>query len=139
MVRNITGYGQGKGPYISFHDGSSSDIISPFAPVMETSPIVVCVVIFVILPATWIGFQGTGSWAGYMSGADRLVLDSHPYLCFVDQDTSPLSEQVARPCTAWAKAFNTSMDAYGITVAGEWSLSFNDCAFLYHLLRWGPL
>ena len=49
MVRNITGYGQGKGPYISFHDGSSSDIISPFAPVMETSPIVVCVVIFVIL------------------------------------------------------------------------------------------
>ena len=48
MVRNITGYGQGKGPYISFHDGSSSDIISRFVAVIETSPIALCVVIFVI-------------------------------------------------------------------------------------------
>ena len=64
-----------------------------------------------------------------MRGADRLVLDSHPYFCFGPQDTSPLSEQVDRPCAAWAETYNTSMNAYGITVAGEWSLSFNDCAF----------
>jgi len=82
-----------------------------------------------------IGFQGIGEWAGYMSGADRMILDSHPYLCFTDQDPSPLSEQVDKPCKAWAKAFNTSLDAYGVTVAGEWSLSFNDCAFCYYSFR----
>lgn len=76
------------------------------------------------------GFRGTGNWGGFMPGADRLVLDSHPYLCFVDQDVSPLSEQTDRPCQAWAQSFNDSLDAYGVTVAGEWAMSFNDCEWL---------
>lgn len=93
-----------------------------------------------LLVGTRIGFKGTGNWAGYMKGADRLILDSHPYLCFIDQDTSPLSEQVDRPCQTWGKAFNTSLDAYGITIAGEWALSFNDCAFHWSFVfKWsGP-
>ncbi|KAF8322656.1 glycoside hydrolase [Clavulina sp. PMI_390] len=91
-IRNVTGVGAGKGPYIAFHDG----------------------------------FQGTAAWAGYMEGADRLALDSHPYLCFTDQDTDPLSAQTKRPC-AWGGSFNNSQSAYGVTVAGEWALSFNDC------------
>lgn len=93
MIRNITGNGAGKGPYISFHDG----------------------------------FQGTSHWAGYMPGADRLILDSHPYLCFVDQDTDPLSAQLKKPCGAWGQSFNGSLSNFGITIAGEWALSFNDC------------
>lgn len=73
------------------------------------------------------GFQGTSSWAGYMRGADRLVLDSHPYLCFVDQDTSPITAQTKKPCNAWGASFNSSLENYGVTVAGEWALSFTDC------------
>lgn len=69
-----------------------------------------------------------------MSGADRLVLDSHPYLCFVDQDISPLSAQVNRPCQAWGASFNNSLSGFGVTVAGEWALSFNDCKPLCFVL-----
>lgn len=73
------------------------------------------------------GFQGVSHWGGFMAGADRLVLDSHPYLCFVDQDTDPLSAQTQKPCGAWGAGFNNSLDTYGVTIAGEWAMSFNDC------------
>ncbi|KAF8322657.1 glycoside hydrolase [Clavulina sp. PMI_390] len=72
-------------------------------------------------------FLNPVGWQGYMEGADRLVLDSHPYLCFANQVLSPLSEQLARPCQAWGASFNQSQNAFGVTVAGEWALSFNDC------------
>ena len=93
MIRNITGYGAGKGAYISIHDA----------------------------------FVGIQSWSGYMRGADRLILDSHPYFCFADPDPSPLAQQVRKPCKAWAQSFNESMINFGITIAGEWSLGFIDC------------
>lgn len=28
------------------------------------------------------GFRGTTQWAGYLPGADRLILDQHPYFAF---------------------------------------------------------
>lgn len=74
-----------------------------------------------------------------MKGADRLALDSHPYLCFVDQDTRPLAQQVNKPCSAWGSAFNSSLGEFGVTVAGEWALSFNDCAYLGLSLVWPEL
>jgi glucan 1,3-beta-glucosidase len=133
MVRNITGYGEGHGPYISFHDGSSSDMlfrICSLRTCRASSLTTRCLYfLFPLLAATHIGFKGTGAWDGFMKGADRLILDSHPYLCFIPQDTSPLSQQVDRPCQTWGKSFNSSLDTYGITIAGEWALSFNDCAF----------
>jgi len=73
------------------------------------------------------GFQGPGTWGDYMRGADRLALDSHPYLCFVAPDARPLSQQATKPCLSWGSSFNASQLNFGITLAGEWSLSFNDC------------
>lgn len=62
-----------------------------------------------------------------MPGADRITLDSHPYLCFSTQSSSPLSSFIDTPCTAWSDAVNTSTTAFGLTVAGEWSVASNDC------------
>ena len=73
------------------------------------------------------GFLGPGAWSGYMRGADRLILDSHPYFCFVQPDPTPLAQQADKPCKAWAQSFNQSIVNFGVTIAGEWSLGFNDC------------
>lgn len=73
-------------------------------------------------------FSGNlSNWAGVLSGADRMVLDSHPYLAFTDTNDDPWSEQIGKPCTQWATMFNTSGTAFGPTFAGEWSVGINDC------------
>ncbi|KAG8737386.1 hypothetical protein FRC10_008264 [Ceratobasidium sp. 414] len=95
MIRNITGIGEGNGPWLSVHDG----------------------------------FQGISQWADFMPGSDRVALDSHPYFSFSDQDTSAVTAQTKKPCTAWGKSFNGSMSSYGMTIAGEFSNAFNDCGF----------
>ncbi|KAG8896576.1 hypothetical protein FRB99_008828 [Tulasnella sp. 403] len=73
------------------------------------------------------GFAGLDQWADLLPGADRLALDVHPYLCFYQLDTSPLAQQITKPCTSWAAAMNTSWSTFGVSTAGEWSFSFNDC------------
>jgi len=103
MIRGITGVGEGKGPFISIHDG----------------------------------FNSLESWAGFMTGADRIALDSHPYFAF---DGSPATDPIntgtgadaggvwpGEACARWTASFNTSRNAFGVTVAGEWSTGFNDC------------
>jgi glucan 1,3-beta-glucosidase len=112
MIHNISGNGAGHGPYMSMHDG---EIISSFCDVSH--------------PIFCSGFQSLSAWANYMPGSDRLILDSHPYLCFVEIDPAPLSQQLTKPCQMWGALFNSSLAAFGITVAGEWSLSFNDCPY----------
>lgn len=47
-IREITGIGEGKGFYISYHDG----------------------------------FSGLSNFAGFLRGADRIAMDSHPYMAF---------------------------------------------------------
>ncbi|EIN07519.1 glycoside hydrolase family 5 protein [Punctularia strigosozonata HHB-11173 SS5] len=73
------------------------------------------------------GFLGLTKWAGFLPGADRIALDYHPYLCFGGQPTTPMSAQTTRPCDAWGAQMNTSMDAFGMTGAGEWSNAVTDC------------
>ncbi|KAG8878635.1 hypothetical protein FRB98_006024 [Tulasnella sp. 332] len=75
------------------------------------------------------GFQPLSTWAGFLPGNDRMALDSHPYMCFVDQDPSPISSQHTKPCDYWADNFNTSWTKFGVTTAGEWSLAINDCGY----------
>ena len=60
-LREITGIGEGNGPYLAIHDG----------------------------------FRGGEAWAGFFPGADRLVLDVHPYIAF---SGAPNDE----PASAWA-------------------------------------
>ena len=83
MIRNITGYGEGNGPYIAIHDG----------------------------------FRSLSSWAGFLEGSDRIVLDSHPYLAF---DGSSNTEPIAT---------GTGLDAGGVwpTLAcSRWATTMND-------------
>lgn len=41
------------------------------------------------------GFAGIADWNGFLSGADRLALDQHPYLAFGTQNNNPWSQQVS--------------------------------------------
>ncbi|KAG9080028.1 hypothetical protein FRC06_007158, partial [Ceratobasidium sp. 370] len=75
------------------------------------------------------GFQAFSTWNNFLPGSDRIALDGHPYFCFARMLATPLSSQVNRPCTEWGNDFNNTMDSYGFVAAGEWSLSFNDCAY----------
>jgi glucan 1,3-beta-glucosidase len=59
--------------------------------------------------------------------ADRLALDTHPYLAFGTQSDSPMSTFVNTPCSRGG-GVNTSMGAFGLTTAGEFSNAVNDCA-----------
>jgi glucan 1,3-beta-glucosidase len=104
MIREITGTGAGKGPYISIHDG----------------------------------FQGISSWSNFLSGSDRIVLDSHPYFAFdggntedsIDTSTNPDTaggDWPAKACSRWASTMNTSRKTFGVTIAGEFSGAINDC------------
>lgn len=92
-VREASGIGEGKGPFVSFHDG----------------------------------FLGLEQWAGFLPNADRAALDQHTYLCFTSQSDSPMSSYAQTPCSAWAQGVNTSMSAFGMTAAGEWSNAVTDC------------
>jgi len=71
------------------------------------------------------GFQGPQIWEGFLSGADRLVLDQHPYLAFTN-DQSPPDVMATKPC-AWAIATNQSQKVFGVTLGGEFSSALNDC------------
>ncbi|KAG8861682.1 hypothetical protein FRB96_002639 [Tulasnella sp. 330] len=73
------------------------------------------------------GFQALNTWADFLPGRDRMAMDTHPYLAFADQDTSPLSTQLTKPCSAWGASVNASWSSFGVTTAGEWSLAINDC------------
>ncbi|KDR69908.1 hypothetical protein GALMADRAFT_255764 [Galerina marginata CBS 339.88] len=83
------------------------------------------------------GFQGLDDWAGFMTGADRMVLDTHPYFAFsgsaatapIDTGTGPGAGGTwpAAACDRWTSSMNTSRTAFGVTVAGEFSNGFNDC------------
>ncbi|KAF8436891.1 glycoside hydrolase family 5 protein [Boletus edulis BED1] len=92
-VRLASGVGEGKGPYVSLHDG------------------------FFVL----------ADWAGFMPNADRIALDDHPYICFDAQSDAPISSYAQTPCNTWASNFNTSMGAFGLTTAGEFSNAVTDC------------
>lgn len=77
------------------------------------------------------------SWAGFLSGADRLALDTHPYFAFNDgANTDPVSTTTGADaggtwpvlaCTAIGSPVNVSQTAFGVTIGGEFSNAINDC------------
>jgi len=72
-------------------------------------------------------FFGAAKWAGWLPGADRIALDLHTYVCFGPQSDQTIAEQVQKPCAAWGAMMNTSMGAFGLTAAGEFSNAVTDC------------
>ncbi|EDR10975.1 glycoside hydrolase family 5 protein, partial [Laccaria bicolor S238N-H82] len=73
------------------------------------------------------GFFSRSQWVGVFPNADRVGLDTHPYLCFNDQSSSPMSSYATTPCTSWGSLVNNSMSNFGLTTAGEWSNAVTDC------------
>jgi hypothetical protein len=73
------------------------------------------------------GFCGLNQWANFMTNADRLALDFHPYVCFGGQSSKPISSYANTPCSSWGSAMNDSMSAFGMTAAGEFSNAVTDC------------
>ncbi|KAK7449688.1 hypothetical protein VKT23_013161 [Stygiomarasmius scandens] len=73
------------------------------------------------------GFFGRTNWAGFLPNADRISLDTHPYLAFAQQSDAPISTYGTTPCTAWGADVNSSMSDFGLNNAGEWSLAVTDC------------
>ncbi|KAF9265121.1 glycoside hydrolase [Marasmius fiardii PR-910] len=79
----------------------------------------------------WISFHdamlGKDKWIGFLPGADRIAIDSHPYAAFDDVQTdAQWDSRTGTPCQ-WGREFNQSMAAFGLSVAGEWSNAINDC------------
>lgn len=73
------------------------------------------------------GFIPRNQWANVFPNADRITLDSHPYICFGGQSADPMSSYSTTPCTTWGSLVNTSMAAFGLTNAGEFSNAVTDC------------
>ncbi|KAJ7682559.1 glycoside hydrolase family 5 protein [Mycena polygramma] len=92
------------------------------------------------------GFQSVDSWAGFLMGSDRIILDTHPYFSFGGIDTASIAENdpqgnpggkwPAQACNAWGPPINASQSAFGVTISGEWAASPNDCG--YFLRGVGP-
>ena len=74
-----------------------------------------------------LGFMPGTDFYGFLAGSDRVMLDTHPYLCFQTLDPVPPAQQALRPCAAWAGRINTTMQNFGMVTAGEWSLGYTDC------------
>ncbi|KAI0753525.1 glycoside hydrolase [Daedaleopsis nitida] len=87
------------------------------------------------------GFTGPANWAGFLTGADRVALDTHPYFAFNgNANREPLNVTAdggdgttlggkwpKQACQSWADDMNTSRSTFGVTIAGEFSNAMNDC------------
>ncbi|KZV97605.1 glycoside hydrolase [Exidia glandulosa HHB12029] len=71
----------------------------------------------------------TPEWAmaQFLSGADRLALDIHPYFAFGGQDRVQPTDLVQGACKNYAPGIAKTWNSYGIVSAGEWSVAVNDC------------
>uniref|UniRef100_A0A0W0FBP2 glucan 1,3-beta-glucosidase n=1 Tax=Moniliophthora roreri TaxID=221103 RepID=A0A0W0FBP2_MONRR len=72
-------------------------------------------------------FMSRADWVDFLPGADRIILDSHPYLAFADgQSNAGWAARVNDVCK-WGAEVNKSMADFGLTTAGEFSNAINDC------------
>ncbi|KAH8103524.1 glycoside hydrolase family 5 protein [Cristinia sonorae] len=106
MIREITGIGEGKGPYIAVHDGflgvTQWDGFLPNSDriIMDTHP--------------YFAFNGQPN--------------NEPINIPADGDPTQFGGKwPLQACRSWASGMNTSRSNFGITFAGEFSNGFNDC------------
>ncbi|KAF8270225.1 glycoside hydrolase superfamily [Lactarius quietus] len=103
MIRNITGYGEGNGPYIVIHDG--------FLGVAEWAK---------FLPGSDRIVLDTHPYFSFDGSSNTAPLD-------VDDGLGePGGVWPSQACT-WGPSMNASQTAFGVTVAGEFSNGINDC------------
>ncbi|KIS66378.1 uncharacterized protein UMAG_10211 [Mycosarcoma maydis] len=73
------------------------------------------------------GFLPLNSWQGFLSGGDRIAWDTHPYLCFAEQNTDPWDVQILKPCQQFTSLLDNARSNMGVAMGGEMSLAINDC------------
>ncbi|RPD70874.1 glycoside hydrolase [Lentinus tigrinus ALCF2SS1-7] len=87
------------------------------------------------------GFLELAAWAGFLSGSDRVAIDTHPYFAFNSQpNRDPVNitadgdttggfggKWPLQACNSWGASMNNSRSAFGVTLAGEFSNGMNDC------------
>lgn len=73
------------------------------------------------------GFRGLPGWAGFLSGSDRTAMDQHNYLAFSTPSNDSLAYTAGKPCTYWGANYANSMNQFGFTFSGEFSLAVTDC------------
>lgn len=82
-------------------------------------------------------FLPRDQWYNVFPNADRVTLDSHPYLCFQGQSSAPMSSYATTPCTSWGGLVNSSMASFGLTNAGEFSNAVTDCGLFLNGVNLG--
>jgi len=65
------------------------------------------------------GFAGIDNWTGWLSGADRVAMDTHPYFAFDPASPDPLTAFIPKPCARWGESTANAMKNFGLTTAGE--------------------
>ncbi|KAI0073577.1 glycoside hydrolase [Panus rudis PR-1116 ss-1] len=107
MIREITGVGEGKGPYMSIHEGFTG-------------------------ASSWAGFMKGADRLALdvhpyfaFSGAPN----DEPVNVPADGGNGKLlgGKWPLQACNAWSSSMNTSRTAFGVTVGGEFSNAINDC------------
>ena len=89
------------------------------------------------------GFKGTQPWEDFLPGADRFMMDTHPYLAFGGSDvmTAPFINGTGHgaggnypttACNSWGTGITMSQQTFGLTIAGEFSNGWNDCGLFLH-------
>ena len=78
------------------------------------------------------GFRGLEIWAGFLTGADRLTLDTHPYFAFngqpntatIDTGTGPGAGGTwpASACNAWGPPMNARFDYFPDSHVSDYTL-----------------
>lgn len=103
MIRNITGYGEGNGPYIAIHDGFEGT--AAWTDFLQGSDRII------LDTHVYFAFDNQYTWPPIATGTGLSAGGVWPQ----------------QACNAWGAAMNTSQTAFGVTLAGEFSNGFNDC------------
>ncbi|KIJ11889.1 glucan 1,3-beta-glucosidase [Paxillus involutus ATCC 200175] len=103
MIRGITGYGEGHGPYIVVHDGFEG--VANWAGFLQGSDRII------LDTHPYFAFDGSANTDPIATGTGLQAGGVWP----------------AEACNAWADSMNTSQTAFGVTLAGEFSNGFNEC------------
>ncbi|KAJ7212469.1 glycoside hydrolase superfamily [Mycena haematopus] len=104
MIRGITGYGEGHGPYMSIHDGFQS--VSSWANFLPGSDRIN------LDTHPYFAFSGDPN--------------NEPIATGKDADGAG-GMWPALACNSWGSSLNNSRAQFGVTIAGEFSNGYNNC------------
>jgi hypothetical protein len=127
MIRNITGYGEGHGPYIAIHDGFEgtaawTDFLQGSDRVILDTHVYFAFDNQYTWPpiATGTGLSAGGVWPQQACNAWGVAMNTRCVCVF--SHPLPFSFSFADFSFLWC-----SQTAFGVTLAGEFSNGFNDC------------